>query len=713
MFVYDNPLELANPVLPHTGLLGYQLLTLNLLPAERDLPTTLGPWARRFLRIPDFEPMLTMLRKHGAERNTRANRAWFIDDGLVDRIDGALRPLNLIQRNEALLLFPQSDQQVPWRDRVLFYLYTYWTQFHPDFPIIHKPLFDTRTANDLLLLAMMVAGCHYANPQILEAMARQGVKLPEFNVAMAVISQLRWHIFQHPDFALPTKLWVLQALNLVEYVEKHHLDRACHERGHVHHGTTCQLLKRLPTLGGNPDPVRLGLTATATGSLADDLDHEHLSFNGTLLQLLGQSDDELFDKWVHLELMKRVTFLTYYLDSMDMVKFRHDPAVQFALLQAMRLPCESDVWELTEFNGLFAKVVKRQRKKGRREEGFLTGLKRLLKPLPPELALPPKPTNGLAQNCLLAGLVLLMQQMQQMDIQKHLLHRMNLKVPTARWKSQVVKAFDRWFVLSKTRLFIYHLSQVVGLPDITHYDIAIFGGLLANQLVQASHKDYYIVQRKLVNLWLRPYAKAALALTTDRINFRLVIHSLWALWQIFDLHLDRTVTWNLLDLEEMYLILAIILVLWCYVYLTIGVELARYHELTPDQLEALRRCDHEAVEAMCRYLAEDGIHYVNRVRDEFRAHLLKQNLAEYELTVPYVDNGVLLHDKLDKYLELLPQISLKQKIAGLCFLCALKLFGAQWDIVRENAKLILHCGLRLIGKKEILCDNLFENDMYN
>ena len=68
------------------------------------------------------------------------------------------------------------------------------------------------------------------------------------------------------------------------------------------------------------------------------------------------TDHDLFEKWVESEGMKRITFMTFYLDIIDFIKFRHNPQILFYQLQLLNLPCDDEhLWELTEVNGSFKK----------------------------------------------------------------------------------------------------------------------------------------------------------------------------------------------------------------------------------------------------------------------------------------------------------------------------------------------------------------------
>ena len=152
---------------------------------------------------------------------------------------------------------------------------------------------------------------------------------------MMIASPLRYMIFQHEDFKTPVRLWVLQSLNMLEWVEKNFLLRGMHERAHVHHGTTVQLLRRSPLLGGNPANANKKSSSSASGSNTSAGEEDSDAAASELAaSKSGSADYDLFVRWVESESMKRVTFLTFYLDIIDYIKFRHNP--QICLLYTSR-----------------------------------------------------------------------------------------------------------------------------------------------------------------------------------------------------------------------------------------------------------------------------------------------------------------------------------------------------------------------------------------
>ncbi|KAK6459624.1 fungal-specific transcription factor domain-containing protein [Scheffersomyces xylosifermentans] len=747
-------------------------------------------------RASPVESFEQKLAAHAEKQNTPKHKHIFIDSLVVDSI---LKALKSVDRETIQAIFHDDDTKTtPYRysmeDRISYYISMYWLVFHTQFTILHKPSFDTKNAEPLLLASMIIVGCHYSSPTLSEALARAHKKSPEFKFSKAISDPLRYMIFQHEDFKTPVKLWVLQSLNMLEWVEKNFLSRRMHERGHVHHGTTVQLLRRSPLLGGNPavssKKASGSNSGTNTSAGEDDSD---TTAKEIAASKSDTTDHDLFVRWVESESMKRITFMTFYLDIIDYLKFRHAPQVNFYQLQLLNLPCDdAQLWESNEVNGSFRKIVKRQKKlqqqqseqkqdakndfkasdpkinemkgvkksgstkdqiKIRNGESFLNVLKKLLKPYKPKELVIKSSLSIFTRKILLAGLASIMHQMQQTDLQNSssLLTSNGIIQSNSQkskvWKEILTKAFDNWHfeviesyssqVLSPSTSSIfndistsqvpfpmYHLSQIIGMSDINHYDIAIFGGSPANMSVDATMKDHYIVQRKLNNMWLKNTQTSKRSIN-ELINLRSVIHCYLLLWQLMlkpidDDKIDNATQTQFLDwnvnrdyFDTMYAVSIATLVLWCYAFSTCGLESQRFAGIEKEEEETLAVKQYEA---LVQLSAEGGYQYLSRVRQEFLTNLRKDNLhKEFNIHPMRLHRQDEMkpfspHEVLTKYCELLSQISNKQNISGLCFLVGTKLMCSQWEVIRENAKLILNCGYRSIGKKNILCSDLFKNE---
>lgn len=702
------------------------------------------------------------------KNNIEKNKHIFINSLLVDKL---IKSLPTVSRKMIDEIFEQSDtgnEDYSIENRFSYYLSTYWSIFHPQFTILHRPSFDTKTAEPLLLLPMIIVGCNYCtSSDKSNDKQRRRKKSPEFKFCLSIATPLRFMIFQHEDFKSPVKVWILQSLNILEWCEKNFLLRRLHERGHIHHGTTVQLLRRSPLLGGNPATTTKKTNLTSGSNTSAD---ESDTPNDMSVDNNDTTDYDLFVKWVESESMKRITFMTFYLDIIDYIKFRHNPQIMFYQLQLLNLPCDDDhLWESTEVNGSFRKIVKRQKKlqkpnqdrqngdllkkrkdlnnnyplKIRNGESFLNVLKKLLKPYKTPSSQENKAELKLSlftRKVLFAGLFSIMYQMQQTDLQNSssLLTNINGNNKSqgfVLWKEVLSKAFDNWhleingnccsevfktpsntldcIIKSQCQFPMYHLTQIIGMADINHYDIAIFGGSPANMSVSATMKDHAIVQNKLNSIWLKnPQTKRS---TIDLVNLKSIIHCYLLLWELMLKPLNvnektsnvEFIDWNVDDdyFDGMYAVGIATLVLWSFAFSTCGIESQRFIEL-----DDLKKVSSERYEDLVELSAEGCYEYLQRIRQEFLTNLRKDNLHNEYSIHPFKLNNRLHapHEIISKYCDLLPFISNKQNISGLCFLVGTKLLSSQWDIIRENGKLILNCGFRSLGKRNILCLDLFD-----
>lgn len=628
-----------------------------------------------------------------AGRNTPQNKHIYISSNILVALAASLSVLLPAIAN----LFTTHSLET----RTLLYLAAYWDVFHTQYLMLHRPSFNTETAEPLLLCAMLLVGAMHSALS-LQWLAEKK-HCPEYEFCMAVATPLRFALFQHPEFKLPVRVWILQALNLLEYVEKNYLLRRMHERAHIHHGTTVQLLRRLPLLGGNP--LVKNKVADHAASSAEESD-------GTEMEEPASNDQALFDKWVESELMKRVTFMTFYWDTIDYIKFRHHPQIPFFQLQLLNLPCDDDsIWNSAEVCGLFRKVVKRQRKllrmgglkdpaRIRPGMNFLAALKRAMKPRRTGKVL------MFTSAILFGGLVLVMHQMQQAELQLAFAFFIGRDKANGAWKRLLSDAMDAWdsLFIRDDRMCVfpmYHLAPIIGMGDVNHYDIAIFGGSPGNQSVEATLKDLAIVQRKLNAMW------RTRKLAGDLLNMKSVVHSLWLLWRLMLLPMDEEPVMHDWHADHdyhdaMYAVSIATLVLWCYAYLKYGTESLVYEEMP---VEELRR-----FEVVSPLAAEDGYRYLQRVRQEL-VYLANKEKPDVYVLHRQGARGVRTCDIVTKYCDLLPSVLEQQNISGLCFLVGTRLLQSQWQIVRENAKLIINCGLRSIGKTAVQCPDLFDEDL--
>lgn len=672
------------------------------------------------------------IEEHAAKCNVAGKKHLFID-GLI--LDLLLKCIPSIDREKLEKILQPSPTPFSIEDQLSFYLSLYWLIFHPQFSILHKPSFDTKTCQPPLLWAMIVLGSNYSH---LSDFYANDKKSPERILGDTIIPPLRYVIFEHDDFKTPVRIWILQSLNLIEWCEKNFLLRRMHERGHIHHGTNVQLLRRSPLLGGNPATSNKAPPTSGSASSAGEEDSEsERAMNGS-----GGADDtsdrDLFFKWLDSESLKRITFMTFYLDIMDYVKFRHNPQISFYQVQLLNIPCDDEnLWESYDVNGSFHKILKRQKKLQHQRsqllkkelslfriksgDSFLSVLKKLLKSDDLKTWQMTK-LSIFNKKLIFAGLVSLMYQMQQAGLQNSwslLASNDSKAIQSAnksmlqQWKVTLSRAFAKWNVVLNgsccqpvikppSKLFsamsttqckyaLYHLTQIIGMSDINHYDIAIFGGSPTNQSVDTTLKDQYIVQTKLKKMWQKNRGTLS---DNELMNLKGVMHCYILFWEMmlspsgYDfLHWSATLDY----FDGMYAIAIATLVLWSYVYSICGVESQAYNT----ELDGIHTYD-----SLAKMSKEGGYEYLKRIRSAFDGKILAQTDS----------TGHLIGD-IEKCCYTLQLIPRKNNISGLCFLVGTRLLESQWDVIRENAQLIIHCGLRSVGKKEATCSSLFQSEL--
>ncbi|EGV65866.1 hypothetical protein PSN45_003332 [Yamadazyma tenuis] len=669
-----------------------------------------------------FSPTLSTnlqrrIHEYGSRFNIITNEHIYIDKMVLHQLFVSLPAL---QRNFVESIF---NDKILIEDRFSYYLSVYWLVFHPQFNILHKSSFKTKEAEPLLILSMILVGCNYCTPADKpDHLSQPRSKSPEYKLALAIATPLRFAVFQHDGFKSPVKLWVLQSLNLLEWSEKNFLSRAMHERAHIHHSTTVQLMRRSHVLGGNPASDK------PNSSTEDEFDADKVRENH------DKNDYQLYKKWVESESFKRVTYMTFYLDIADYVKFRHNPVIFFHQLQLLKLPCEDELWEATDVNGSFYKIMKKQKKLASTKSGlnpnesFLNVVKKLLK-VSSVLNLVPSPFT---RKILFGGLLSIMYQMQSFELQNS---SSLIALPSnsnfQEWKDLISIAIDNFSRsvkencktvklnkssmklldggISTCKFSIYHLAHIVGLGDLNTYDCSIFCGSPANQNVIITMKDRLIVERKLSNIWSKDFHKDMNG--NDVINLKGIVHCYIFLWETLLDHekgQQKKEIWNPGKdyFDSMFALSLVMQILWSYCFLTSGIESTRYADIE-DSMYSL------TFEKLVDLSAESGYEYLQRVRQEFMMNLRRENLHHSHAieNLYKADSKISPHEITSKYGEILSNISNKQNISGLCFLIGTRLYNSQWELVRENGKLIINCGMRSIGKKEVFCSDVFDVEL--
>lgn len=389
------------------------------------------------------------------------------------------------------------------------YIGCYWRHCHQQLPILHKPTFAADRTPNLLLLAVLAIGAATLDKDYGQAVTDMAVELANF-----VAWHLRWEIFQHADFRPPAKLWVFQAMLLLEMYEKMYSTRALHERAHIHHDTTLTLMRRGSSLIGrspfdSPPSLRedrLAARSTTTGS-------------GTNSASEAGAGEESWTHWIKAEATRRVAFGAFVLDSTHATMFGHS-AKMVAHEMRLPLPCDEALWSATSA----AEVVQMQsslHNNGVRPIIFLDALKKTLGGQRVR-------TNPFGRTIIMAGLLSVSWHMNQRDLQVSSLGVTQSTGGRDKWRSALIRAFDCWKrdfdesavfpspssnsspayrqqiltdedVFFESRTVFHHLAHMASHVDIV--DCQIFAG--AGRLLGRSitPKDYGTAREKLTQRW--------------------------------------------------------------------------------------------------------------------------------------------------------------------------------------------------------------------
>jgi hypothetical protein len=382
------------------------------------------------------------------------------------------------------------------------YISSYWVHFHPQLPILHKPTFNATSCPDLLLLSIMCLGASCLEKTY-------GYETTEACSALSnfLAWHLRWEMFMDADFRPPAKLWIFQALLLLEVFEKMYSTRPLHERAHIHHATTLTLMRRGSSLIGrsamdSPPSVKDGKTNASGVNTAD----------------------EWWNHWITNEATRRAAFGAFVMDSIHATMFGHS-AVMVAHEMRLPLPCDEALWSATS-SAEVGRIEASLHTNGVKHTTFLDGLKKTLNGQSVR-------TNSFGRTILMAGLLSVSWHMNQRDLQVSSLGVSQALGGRDKWRGSLTRAFDFWkqdfdsslarptdtatpsaysYVngldnenVFESRTVLHHLAHMAMHVDIV--DCQIYAG--AHRLLGRSitPQDYNGAQRRMKEQWA-PTARA-------------------------------------------------------------------------------------------------------------------------------------------------------------------------------------------------------------
>ncbi|KAF2728545.1 hypothetical protein EJ04DRAFT_591134 [Polyplosphaeria fusca] len=322
-----------------------------------------------------------------------------------------------IQKEEILKGNKEDDRHILSLHMMQAYISSYWVHFHPQLPIMHRPTFKSSTCPDLLLLAIMCLGASCLEKRYRYERTQACAALGDF-----LAWHLRWEIFMDADFRPPAKLWIFQALLLLEVFEKMYSTRPLHERAHIHHATTLTLMRRGSSLIGRS-------ALDSPPSIKDGKGGINGAHGSTT------SPDEWWTHWITNEATRRATFAAFVMDSIHATMFGHRVAIA-AYEMRLPLPCDEALWSATssaEVGGIESSL----HSNGVKQTTFLEGLKKTLDGQTVR-------TNSFGRIILMAGLLNVSWHMNQRDLQLSSLGVSQTLTGREKWQNSITRAFEHW-----------------------------------------------------------------------------------------------------------------------------------------------------------------------------------------------------------------------------------------------------------------------------
>jgi hypothetical protein len=326
------------------------------------------------------------------------------------------------RQKETLLEGDRSnDSHMLSRKMMQTYIGSYWYHFSEQVPILHKPTFSPDKTPNLLLIAMMAIGASCLDKIHGYDVTQAGAELSNF-----LAWHLRWEIFSDYHFRPPAKLWVFQALLLLELYEKMYSTRALHERAHIHHATTITLMRRGSSLIGRS-------ALDSPPSVRDDKQ----GLNGSRQSSTSGANtpDEWWNHWITNEATRRAAFAAFVIDSTHATMFGHS-TVMVAHEMRLPLPCDEALWSATN-SAEVGRIEASLHANGVKPISFLEGLKRTLNAQEVR-------TNSFGRTILMAGLLSVSWHMNQRDLQVNSLGVSQALGGRDKWRGSLTRAFDLW-----------------------------------------------------------------------------------------------------------------------------------------------------------------------------------------------------------------------------------------------------------------------------
>ncbi|PHH87601.1 hypothetical protein CDD83_8654 [Cordyceps sp. RAO-2017] len=444
-----------------------------------------------------------LLDQNAPEANLSEEKSEELFDFIRDRFhENDLPPIE--RQRESIIGGDRSQaNHVLSRRRMQAYICSYWYHFSDQMPILHKPTFSSDQTPNLLLLAMMTLGAACLDRTHDQQMTTADARISDF-----LARHLRWEIFMDWNFRPPAKLWVFQALILLELYEKMYSTRELHERAHIHHATTITLMRRGRSLIGkssldsppNPRESQSGAKRASAGGAA-------------------QTAEEWWHHWIAGEATRRAAFAAFIVDTTHATMFGHS-GVMAAHEMRLALPCDESLWRATS-SAEVARIEANLASEGIKPTSFLEGLKRTLSHQEVR-------TTSFGRTVLMAGLLSVTYHMHQRDLQVNVLGggvthalggrdkwRATLKAAYDSWKASFDKALEQsepssdpyrhdavkhvFNIVFASRTVLHHLAHMAMHADIVDCQIFARAKRLLGRTI--SPQEFGGAQRRIRDTW--------------------------------------------------------------------------------------------------------------------------------------------------------------------------------------------------------------------
>ncbi|ODV84768.1 hypothetical protein CANARDRAFT_200315 [[Candida] arabinofermentans NRRL YB-2248] len=551
--------------------------------------------------------------------------------------------------------------------KIKWFLEIYWLLYHSQYPILHRPSFSTYQVHPLLLLSMIMIGASFAK----KTHVPEHIQLVDAEkLADQIADPLRWLLFSCDQAKPPCNSWVIQSLLLLETFEITQTSRSLHERACIYNGAKIQLLRRSPILGGDP------LKAVGTTDLSQST--------------------SLWNTWIESESMKRVAWMSFYIDTIHAVVFGH-PVNLYANQVKLSLPCTEEFWEYDNIdrNNAPASIVQMPI--------FSDSLKKLLQKEPVN-------TGPFGRKILLAGLLNLILQLELKDSQSSIMGWHSVKES---WQETISSALEFWksqlpgqsccstttcvyhteadgdlplpssFLPNDTRCKFpeYHAAQIY--LRISHYDYIVYAGAPKRMNVPILPEDYEVVVKR-ISKWVKSPSGPVCVIHSLIILCEMLISADNSMNYIYDAHSDPFI-------YRPNVVISAILSLWSYAFHSFGPESLF---MAPDSRFQITGQYVPALEDACSYL--------RRVRDK-----LGECTGRPFSSLESLDSST-YGIAVKQYASCLNKVENLNNLVGLLFTLRNAYRDCKWETGKEYSKLLDNCMQRSMGSSNIFCVDMYD-----